>query len=138
MSNSGFGTRRAPNVSAYLANLNAIPSAHDIAAQHQQDNFDVSDDLALFTNTQFFDFDMSNRAGAGAEAEDVADYDPEREHQARRENAGGPAKDEVKSLDFMHGKRYYILVPYFDRARSSILRLFLIPFHTLLALHIEV
>jgi hypothetical protein len=46
--------RRGPNVSEYIANLNAIPTAQDLS---NQDSF-VDDDLALFTNTQFFDFDL--------------------------------------------------------------------------------
>ncbi|KAG9997035.1 hypothetical protein KCU78_g17148, partial [Aureobasidium melanogenum] len=47
--------RRAPNVSQYIANLNTVPSAADLAAQQELGAFD--DDLAMFTNTQFFDFD---------------------------------------------------------------------------------
>ncbi|TKA83481.1 hypothetical protein B0A55_00549 [Friedmanniomyces simplex] len=47
--------RRAPNVSAYLANLNAIPSAQDIAGQA---DFPLADDgLDFLTNAEFFDFD---------------------------------------------------------------------------------
>ena len=55
---SGFSNgRRAPNVSQYIANLNALPTAHDIASQHN-DRFGLEDDLTLFTNTEFFDFDL--------------------------------------------------------------------------------
>ncbi|KAI4751526.1 hypothetical protein E4T44_14868 [Aureobasidium sp. EXF-8845] len=52
---STYSARRAPNVSQYIANLNTIPSAADLAAQQELGTFD--DDLAIFTNTQFFDFD---------------------------------------------------------------------------------
>lgn len=52
---STYNARRAPNVSQYIANLNTVPSAADLAAQQEFANFD--DDLAMFTNTQFFDFD---------------------------------------------------------------------------------
>ena len=55
---SQYNGRRAPNVSQYIANLNTIPSAADVAGQQDFANF-VDDDLAMFTNTQFFDFDMN-------------------------------------------------------------------------------
>lgn len=54
---SGIGGRKGPNVSQYLANLNAIPSEHDLATQ-QSNNFDFHNDLAPFTNTEFLDFDQ--------------------------------------------------------------------------------
>lgn len=46
-------------MSEYIANLNAIPSAQDLQAS---DNLNFEDDLALFTNTQFFDFDLGQDA----------------------------------------------------------------------------
>jgi hypothetical protein len=46
--------RRGINVSAYLQDLNTIPSADE-----QVDTFNP-DDLDLWTNTQFFDFDMGD------------------------------------------------------------------------------
>lgn len=52
---SNYNARRAPNVSAYLANLNTIPSQHEQATQQ---DFDFNDgNLDLFANTDFFDFD---------------------------------------------------------------------------------
>jgi len=53
-----YNGRRGPNVSEYIANLNAIPSAQDIQAADAE--FSIDDDLAMFTNTQFFDFDMGH------------------------------------------------------------------------------
>ena len=50
---SNYDSNRVP--SEFLANLNAIPTAADMAAP-QDFNFD--DDLAMFTNTTFFDFDL--------------------------------------------------------------------------------
>ncbi|KAF1347813.1 hypothetical protein BDV97DRAFT_400020 [Delphinella strobiligena] len=52
-----YNGRRAPNVSQYIANLNTIPSAAEAAAQTDFGGFEA--DLDLFTNTQFFDFDMN-------------------------------------------------------------------------------
>lgn len=50
---STYNGRHGPNVSQYLRDLNII-SPQDTTAD---DNFSIEDDLALFTNTQFFDFD---------------------------------------------------------------------------------
>ncbi|CEI69034.1 hypothetical protein FVEN_g4192 [Fusarium venenatum] len=50
---SNFNGRRGPNVSQYLRDLNAVnrqENAHD-------EPFHMEEDLALFTNTQFFDFE---------------------------------------------------------------------------------
>ncbi|KAF5583586.1 regulatory cys-3 [Fusarium subglutinans] len=52
---SNFNGRRGPNVSQYLRDLNAInrqETAHE-------EPFNMEEDLALFTNTQFFDFETN-------------------------------------------------------------------------------
>ena len=79
---SAFNGRRAPNVSQYVANLNAIPSAQDVALQ-QQEGFSLEDDLAMFTNTEFFDFDLGDTAVAAPVA---------------------PQLEETKELDFLNGR----------------------------------
>lgn len=94
---NSFNGRRAPNVSQYVANLNTIPSAHDTATQ-QQDDFSLEDDLALFTNTEFYDFDL----GENIQQAPPLDYDPTLEERARRGQAGG-LKDNAKNLDFVNG-----------------------------------
>jgi len=58
---ASFNGQRAPNVSEFIANLNAIPSQQDMVNQNQE-NFNLDDDLAMFTNTQFFDFDVGQEA----------------------------------------------------------------------------
>jgi len=58
---AGYRGQRGPNVSEFIANLNTIPSAQDVAGQGP-DNFNLDDDLAMFTNTQFFDFDLGQDA----------------------------------------------------------------------------
>ncbi|KAI9712637.1 MAG: hypothetical protein M1812_006817 [Candelaria pacifica] len=87
--------RRGPNVSQFIANLNTIPSPHDMAAQ-SQDGL-VEADLALFTNTQFFDFDQSNLDT------DLVEYDREQEQRARRDNATAH-KNNMKGMEFMSGE----------------------------------
>ncbi|KAL4957866.1 hypothetical protein BDW69DRAFT_155191 [Aspergillus filifer] len=56
-----YNGRRAPNFSQYLDDLNAIPSPYDVAIQQQQqqEGFNFDSDLSLFTNTEFFDFDLN-------------------------------------------------------------------------------
>ena len=46
-----YGGRRGPNVSQYLRHLNTIPT------ETTQDEGFIDDDIDLFTNTQFFDFE---------------------------------------------------------------------------------
>jgi hypothetical protein len=48
---------RGPNVSRFIASLNVVPLAQDLAS-HSQDNSDLDKELAVFINTQFFDFDL--------------------------------------------------------------------------------
>ena len=45
-------------MSEYVANLNAIHPEQEL----QQDNINFEDDLALFTNTNFYDFDLGQNA----------------------------------------------------------------------------
>jgi len=85
-----FNGRRGPNVSEYIANLNAIPSAQDI--QNSQDNFNLDDDLAMFTNTQFFDFDVGHAAGL-----------PEENFDALGGQSAASETMEMKPLDFTNG-----------------------------------
>ncbi|KAJ5870798.1 hypothetical protein N7455_005739 [Penicillium solitum] len=55
---ANYNGRRMPNFSQYLDDLNAIPSPYDQAQQQQQQQTTFNDeDLALFTNTEFFEFD---------------------------------------------------------------------------------
>jgi len=109
---STFDGRRAPNVSQYIATLNSLPSAHQLAPrQQQQEPFGLEDDLALFTNAQFFDFDMG-------ENHVPVDYDPEQELRARRENAAAP-KHGVKGLDFLNCDYQFPEFPEFHNILSD-------------------
>lgn len=74
-----YNGRRAPNVSEYIANLNTVPSFE----LPGQENINFDDDLALFTNTEFFDFDMSELPAMPQSFE----YDQAQEQRARRGNA---------------------------------------------------
>lgn len=90
-----YNGRRAPNVSEYIAQLNSIPSAQDI---HSTDDFNLDDDLAIFTNTQFFDFDLGQ------------DADLQPGNFDGRAQSVAPDNVEMKALDFnMPGMFNYII-----------------------------
>lgn len=100
----GYKGRKAPNVPHFLANLNALPSAHEAATQQQQqhqqqrDDYNIADELAQFTNTEFLDFD----AGDFLERP-MPEYDPTLEEKARRENAAANKKIDGQGMDFVIG-----------------------------------
>lgn len=50
---SNYNGRHGPNVSQYLRDLNTISPQEGSV----DENFNIEGDLALFTNTEFFDFE---------------------------------------------------------------------------------
>lgn len=94
----GYKGRKAPNVSSYLANLNALPSAHDVASQQQED-FSFDDELAQFTNAEFLDQDV----GDYLEQQPMPEYGPALEEKARRENAVANNEIAGRGMDFITG-----------------------------------
>ena len=90
---SGYGARKTLNVSQYIANLNTIPSAHDLATQ--QEGYQLDDDLAIFTNAEFFDFDLGENIDQT--------YDPTQDDRASR-RSDGTINSAVKGLNFDNGK----------------------------------
>lgn len=103
---SGFNNgRRVPNVSSFIANLNAIPSTHDVV-DHHDGAYNLEDDLAIFTNAEFYNYDIED----GIDQQPIQ-YDPAQEERARRENAAAH-KSGGKALDFgqNHGKSGYHVV----------------------------
>ncbi|KAI9676275.1 MAG: hypothetical protein M1829_003104 [Trizodia sp. TS-e1964] len=91
-------TDRKSSHLSYIDDLNAIPTAHDLAMQ-QQDNFSLEDDLAMFTNTQFFDFDL----GEAADTLTVVPEDFRNEERARREGAAAAHKT-TKGPELLNGE----------------------------------
>ena len=98
---ANFATRRAPNVSQYLANLNVIPSEHD---QQQEQAYNVDNDLDMFTNAEFFNFDLtegvSGTNNAGGDQGDNA------ERKTEYGNGNGSAnrnRNPREGLDFPSG-----------------------------------
>jgi hypothetical protein len=78
---SAFNGRRGPNVSQYLRELNTLP----VAQESTREELPNDEELALFSTTQFFDFDLGQNtdfqpapvkpAAAEAEAPDTAPED---------------------------------------------------------------
>jgi len=75
---SGYSGRKGPNVSQYIADLNTIPSAQEIAFQEQ--NSFVEDDVLSFMNTDFIDWDLGV---PDVPAIPAAEFDPVVENQTR-------------------------------------------------------
>lgn len=90
---STYGGRHGPNVSQYLSDLNTI-SPKDPAVD---DPFKLDDDLALFTNTQFFDFDAGQKLDYQAQPV-KAKADP---HAAG--NVTPPVMTDMPALDLFTG-----------------------------------
>jgi hypothetical protein len=91
-----YNGRRAPNLAQYvrdIENLNEIPSDQDL--QGPGFEYDMDQDLALFTNTQFFDFEMG--ADNGLPVTDDFNVDTIGETVA-------PGSIDMKSLEFQQGK----------------------------------
>jgi hypothetical protein len=94
---ANYNGRRMPNFSQYLDDLNAIPSPYDQAQQQQQQQTTFNDeDLALFTNTEFFEFDKFTDFG-------LPSFSPEdKTHEALSDQS--TQNDDLKFLDFLNGK----------------------------------
>jgi hypothetical protein len=98
---ANFNGRRVPNFSQYLDDLNAIPSPYDQAVQQrqQENTFNLDEELALFTNTEFFDFDKFTDLGLPAfDAVDQKSSPVESLADQSTQNA------DMKFLEFLHGK----------------------------------
>ena len=61
---SSFRGHRGPNLSAYINELNTIPSPLD--QEPLQDDHGIDDSLTLFTNAAFEDYDMPSLPEAGS------------------------------------------------------------------------
>ena len=92
--------RKVPNVSQYLANLNTIPSAHDVATQ--EENFDIDEQLAQFTNVEFLDFDT----GGEFLEHPIPDFNSDHGARSRRQSAEHTTVDS-KRMDFVNSTSPY-------------------------------
>ncbi|KAL8903960.1 MAG: hypothetical protein Q9171_007218 [Xanthocarpia ochracea] len=88
---AAYSGRKGPNVSQYLSNLNPLPSEHELATQ-QPVAFDFNNDLAAFTNTEFYDFDQGESTYPSS-----IDYN---HHDALDSADAVPAHDGLKPGEF--------------------------------------
>ncbi|KAJ5529981.1 hypothetical protein N7527_003374 [Penicillium freii] len=96
---ANYNGRRMPNFSQYLDDLNAIPSPYDQAQQQQQQQQTTfnDEDLALFTNTEFFEFDKFTDFGG------LPPFSPEDEkHEVVSDQSAHNA--DLKFLDFLNAE----------------------------------
>jgi hypothetical protein len=91
-----YSGRRGPNVSEYIANLNAIPTAQDL--QSSEDNFNMEDSLAMFTNTQFFDFDLGHNADL-----EPTNFPIDKAFGGEGAETVAPGSVDMKPVDYMNG-----------------------------------
>ncbi|KAI9797390.1 MAG: hypothetical protein M1825_006005 [Sarcosagium campestre] len=112
---SGFSGRRAPNVSQYLHELNAVPPTPELASRQEGYGSSLDEELAMFTNTQFFDFDMG-------ENPDITplEFDPTREERVRRENAAAH-RASTRGIDYMTREYPYQNYPNYNVLDDSTL-----------------
>lgn len=98
---SGYNGRRAPNFSQYLDDLNTIPSPYDQAVQQQQqqqDSFNLDNELAMFTNAEFFDFDNFGDLG-------LPTFDSVPDDRVKNEGVGNANQNaDLKFMDFLNGE----------------------------------
>ena len=76
-----YNTRPRPNVSQYIANLNIIPGQNELP--QPPETFSTDDELALFVNSDFFDFD----ANGVQNVEGSIEFDPALDVRSRHQHA---------------------------------------------------
>lgn len=103
---STYNGRHGPNVSQYLRDLNTISPTDTTAVEEP---FNMEEDLALFTNTQFFDFDSGQNTDFQAQAQPV-------KTEGKAPHSGTTSEDvsaapsvigEMPNLDFMSGEYFW-------------------------------
>ncbi|KAF2456776.1 hypothetical protein BDY21DRAFT_379736 [Lineolata rhizophorae] len=96
---AGYHGRRGPNVSQYIASLNVVPSAADMASSTAEEDF-FQNDLAQFTNIDFVDLD--NLGTPFDSHPNPVPYDPVVEQEARRQNASAFRNLAKQNVDFLN------------------------------------
>lgn len=117
---SNYSGRHGPNVSQYLRDLNTISPRAD-AVEDSSLNFE--EDLTLFTNTQFFDFDSGQNTDFQAQPAKPEGKAPPHSGTTSEDVSAAPSViGEMPNLDFMSGK--FTILCYFSFAFLCICTLF--------------
>ncbi|RFU80130.1 regulatory cys-3 [Trichoderma arundinaceum] len=98
---SNYSGRHGPNVSQYLRDLNTISPTDTTAVE---ETFNMEDDLALFTNTQFFDFDSGQNTDFQAQPVKAEGKAPHSGTTSEDVSAAPSVIGEMPNLDFMSGE----------------------------------
>lgn len=98
---ASFNGRPAPNVSQYLRELNTISPLDTTGTEAF-----IEDDLSIFTNTQFYDYETGQKTDYQAQPSKVATAAP----TPAASTAGDAVLDDVSHLDFMSGELFLLLL----------------------------
>jgi len=103
-----YNGRRAPNVSKYLRDLN---SATTEAPADDSNDFETN--LALFTNTQFFDFDSGHTTDYRARPQKASIDASASTASADDMNSAGSVIDDLSGMEFLNCKHNLSLLSLF-------------------------
>lgn len=95
---SNYSGRHGPNVSQYLRDLNTISPQADTM---EDSNLNFEDDLTIFTNTQFFDFDSGQNTDFQAQPAKPEGKAPHSGTTSEDVSAAPSVIGEMPNLDFM-------------------------------------
>ena len=100
-----YNGRRGPNVSEYIRDLNHVSPQH----RSIDENFNMDEDLALFTNTQFFDFDSGQNTDFQAQPV-KPDVDVTASTTPSEDVSAASVMGDMPNLDFMPGELFFVTV----------------------------
>lgn len=98
---SNYGGRHGPNVSQYLRDLNTISPQADTL---EESSLNFEEDLNIFTNTQFFDFDSGQNTDFQAQPAKPEGKAPHSGTTSEDVSAAPSVIGEMPNLDFMSGE----------------------------------
>lgn len=110
---STYNGRRGPNVSQYLRDLNTI-SPQDTTGADDNSNFNYGggDDLTLFTNTEFFDFDSGQNMDFQAQpVKNDASSTTTSPANAEIPSSATSVMGDLTTMDYMTGKCFEAPIP---------------------------
>lgn len=86
--------RNGINYSQYINNLNALPTGYEQESL-QPDDVSIDRELAMFTNTDFVDFETNNNPPNGV----PVNYDVEKYRNMRQSNMDMKYEDMLQGID---------------------------------------
>ena len=96
---SGFNGRRVASTTEYIRDLNTIPPQETT----KEENFTMESDLAMFTNTEFFDIDSGQNTDFQAQPT-KPNVKPAASNFEEVHSAAQSVIGDMPNLDFMYGE----------------------------------